>query len=161
MQMKRIMSANRAGGLLAAAVGVLSLMEASRLYPLREGVWVGDHTIPALMGGVLLVLGVIIARGSRKQAAVPASPQPPTDSAPSAERRQLVGCFVLLLCYGVLISQLGYVISTFISGMLLFKMFGKYRWPACALNSAMVTAVIQLLFVEWLQVSFPNGIFGF
>ena len=64
---------------------------------------------------------------------------------------------------GILFTSLSYLIG-FIAIILLFMLFwlrfvSKYDWKKSILISVIFTACIYLIFVIWLRVPFPTGVF--
>ncbi|WFA18828.1 hypothetical protein ERY13_16850 [Paenibacillus mucilaginosus] len=146
------LGAHRTGALAAMGLGVLSLAEAVRLFPYRSDAWAGDHLVPGLLGALLLVLGALMLRGAGRPAGPAVFPQ-------GTLRKQMLLVYAAMLLYTLTLPYLGYLTGTWIAGMLLLRWIGGYRWVFCLPVSAAVTAVLHVVFVGWLQMSFPAGIF--
>lgn len=147
-------TADRVGGTLTAWLGLLSVHEAIRLYPAGQGWLAGDHTFPALIGIGLFVLGTMIGAGFRAESFW-------IEKTGRKERRKMIGCVGILFGYVVLLPIAGYVLSTWLAGAMLFMVVGARHWLLSIFLSALLTLVLQFVFVEWLMMSFPKGIFGY
>jgi putative tricarboxylic transport membrane protein len=140
---------DRIGGLLAAVLGVVVCMESWRIGRATDAGIVGDHTLPALLGGILILLGVLLLIWpERYEAAVT-----------TAEVRQnITACLVAMFVYHVMIYTLGYVIATIGGAAVLFRLFGSYRWGVSIGYAVVVTAIIYLVFQVGLHIPFPRGV---
>ncbi|WP_281888573.1 tripartite tricarboxylate transporter TctB family protein [Paenibacillus sp. YYML68] len=145
------MLADRIGGIISIMFGSVAISEAVRLYPSRMDTLVGDHVLPALVGGLLVVLGLLLAfviKGEKFSVEFP-------------ERKSflpMLTAFGMLFVYWVLIQVLGYVLSTLLIATGLFKVMGPFRLGKAAMFGALLTAVFYLIFIYWLAMPFPKGI---
>ena len=147
-------SAERWASFIFICLGVMSLVESFRLRPLRMRDAVGDDTFPLILGWVLLTMGILrgfILKESPQKVRFPQG----------RVARKIIGSMVTLFAYWACLAYLGYVISTFLGSMVLFRIFGDYRWRMCAVASAIFTACLYLLFIRFLNMPFPIGILGF
>ncbi|WP_248930759.1 tripartite tricarboxylate transporter TctB family protein [Paenibacillus hamazuiensis] len=145
------MRADRVGGIISLIFGAVSLAEAVRLYPAKISMFVGDHTLPGVIGVSLIILGIVMAvgKGTKFEVVFP-------------ERNTIVKMllvFGLLFAYWFSLQYLGYNISTFIASACLFRMMGSYNYTKCTVYSACLTAALYLIFIYWLEMPFPTGIF--
>ncbi|WP_284638850.1 tripartite tricarboxylate transporter TctB family protein [Paenibacillus silviterrae] len=147
--------ADRVGGSIAAVLGLLSVAEAVRLYPDGHRWFTGDHTFPALLGIGLFVLGVMIASGFRAESFPVAFPE-------GKVQFRMGICVVILLGYALLLPFVGYLLGTWLTSVGLFGLFGSRSswWWKPVLYSSVITVLLDVLFIEWLHMSFPQGIFG-
>ncbi len=129
----------------------------------------GPRIFPLIIGITLLVLLIVegagILTGSKKsQAAVessgeqdqeePESPGPCRDTAPTNIMKYIAshqGFFVILLIlslvlYQVLISYIGFIASTALYLMALFRIFGVKNWIVLTLTSLVFSVLFYLLF---------------
>ena len=149
----RKISADRFGGALFLILGVASLLESTRLRPLRIRDAVGDDTFPLILGVVLVILGGLMAFVLK--------PRPIQVTFPrGAIARRMAGSMASLFGYWAALPYLGYVPTTAICSLLLFRLFGAFRWMTCLLASALLTGSVYLVFVRFLKMPFPIGIFG-
>ncbi len=65
---------------------------------------------------------------------------------------------LLLVAYVFLLKPVGFLISTFLLLVLLFRVKGSYRLKTVLLMSLLVTAGSYLVFEIWLKAQFPKGI---
>ncbi len=63
--------------------------------------------------------------------------------------------------YVCIFNTLGFVTSTFLLMVLLFKGVEPTRWQIAILNSIVTTLFSYLIFKLWLGVPFPEGILGY
>ena len=66
-----------------------------------------------------------------------------------------------LVAYVFLLPWLGYIISTFMLLIFLFRAGGFRKWGLIVLLAFRATAATHLVFSSWLNLRFPKGIFGF
>jgi hypothetical protein len=78
---------------------------------------------------------------------------------------QSIGNVVIILvglvAYVFLLPWLGYIVSTFMLLMFLFRAGGFRKWGLILLLAFLATAATHLVFSSWLNLRFPKGIFGF
>jgi putative tricarboxylic transport membrane protein len=146
-----------AGGILVL-LGVVALIEASRLSGLREemvaGAVVGDDTFPWIVGGTLVLLGLyalFLAPWAPAQVTFPAG----------LEGRQLVTSIGALAGYCLITPHLGYTMSTLVISTGLYRVMGNYRWPGAIGIGGLTTGALYLLFRVWLHEPLPTGWVGF
>jgi len=77
-------------------------------------------------------------------------------------RWQKVALVLAGLCaYVYLFNITGFVLSTFLLMVFLFKGVEPTRWRTAIASSLITMAVCYLMFVIWLEVPFPKGPLGF
>ncbi|GAA4724567.1 tripartite tricarboxylate transporter TctB family protein [Brevibacillus fulvus] len=145
-------AADQIGGLISILMGIFCCMEAYRLHLLKGGGIVGDDTLPAIIGAVLIVLGslLLFMRG-RKQHAV--------QFPPKGVLLKMLLCMVFMFAQCLLIPLLGYLLSTLFVSWGLFRVIGGYAWLRSAIYAILLTAGLYLIFIKWLQITFPAGVF--
>lgn len=131
--------------------GVLFVIESYRLAPLRMRGTVGDDTFPLVLGLVAISLGVVQAFFVQTKPSAMALPSGKT-------RYRVIGAFVVLVVYWALIPALGYTLATFACSTALFKIFGFYRWPISLLFSIILTSFLYCVFIWFLSMPFPQGV---
>lgn len=67
---------------------------------------------------------------------------------------------VCLFAYGLLFEKLGYLITTFLLLIILFRLTGNKRWSVMVISSALVVLVTYFAF-NALGLKFPMGILNF
>ncbi len=150
----RVLAVDRVAGGLFMLLGVVTLAEAWRLRPLRMHAVVGDDTFPTLLGLGFLLLGALLAFVIK--------PQEIRVSWPKGKvATQMVEAVAAMVGYWLLLPYLGYAISTVLAGAGLFYSIGRYRWYVCLLGGGVIALVLNFIFVGWLRMPFPIGVFGF
>jgi putative tricarboxylic transport membrane protein len=139
------------GGLISIIFGAVAISEGVRLYPARITAFAGDHTLPLFVGSSLVVLGLylLIIKGQTFKVQYP-------------DRKLVRGMLLamgLLVAYWFSIPYLGYLISTFLISIGLFKVIGSYSYLKSIIFSAVLTAALYVLFIFCLAMPFPTGIF--
>jgi putative tricarboxylic transport membrane protein len=151
--MKRFLKADRVAGLIFMALGALSLIEAYKILPLRKRGVAGDDTFLFLLGFTMLILGgcTVFLFKPREF-----SVSWPRGKAAAA----ILQSAAVMIAYSVLIPYLGYGPSTFLAFSCLLYAIGRYRWPLCLLSGAGLAVAFHFLFMVWLKIPFPIGLFG-
>ncbi|WP_301169576.1 tripartite tricarboxylate transporter TctB family protein [Brevibacillus nitrificans] len=148
------------GALLFMALGIIVSVEAYRLESYATSVMVGDHTLPFLLGIVLVVLGAVLLlqalRGKGKKGTTAVQGAAGTETS-SDERKRILLCLGALFLYVVLLYALGYWAATLIASFLLFRLIGFYRWLTSFFFSILLTGCLYGVFIFWLQITFPSG----
>ncbi len=135
-----------------AVWGCLAVIEAFRLRPLRMRDAVGDDTLPLILGGLVLGLGLLHALRRRK-------PCPVSFPAGPILARMGLSLGVLFL-YWLLLPPMGYCVSTFLASLALFRLFGGYRLWVCLLAAVLMAACLHVIFIQALHLPFPAGCLG-
>jgi len=151
---RKSLTADRIAGGIFVILGIFSFVEGLRLRPLRSRGMPGDDAFPTLLGLVMVGLGSYLALKMASRKARPVS---------WPKGQQAVSMFEsagTLIGYWLILPYLGFPISNFIATAGLFCCIGHYRWHICLLLSGIVTLAFQCLFVMWLQMPFPAGVFG-
>lgn len=148
------------GALLFIVLGFIVSLEAYRLESYASSAYVGDHTLPFILGIVFVVLGValLIQSFRTKKGEANVATEEPGSTAVSGERMRLILCFISLFFYVWLQNWLGYVLATFFVSFVLFRLIGFYRWLTSLFFSILLTGCLYGLFIYWLQITFPSGI---
>jgi putative tricarboxylic transport membrane protein len=152
--MRKWLAGDRVAGVIFIFLGVLALAEGWRLLPLRSRGMPGDDAFPLLLGLVMVVLGALLAfvlkPGQKRPVLWPKGRQAAV---------MLEGAAVLVV-YWLVLPYLGFAISTFCAGAGLFYTIGNFRWYGCLFSSAILTSAFYGIFVVWLNMPFPIGVFG-
>ena len=120
----------------------------------------GPGFLPFSAGALIGVLALwcliqsMVPKGSRKG----------EDSAEDVEeglsRLKLVLVCLSLFVYTIAVSWLGFILSTFLFVLFIFCVVEPQRGWRIALNAILITVGNYILFVVWLRVNLPKGIFG-
>jgi putative tricarboxylic transport membrane protein len=144
---------DRIGGILTALIGLVAIAEALRLYPYRTSFFVGDHTMPGVVGGALVLLGLLLAFSAKGERITIQFP----DRATLVKIALTLGGLFL---YWILLQVLGYIISTFIIAICFFMVIGSYRFAKSLIYALVMTACLYVVFIYWLSMPFPLGMLG-
>jgi len=118
----------------------------------------GPGFLPLLVGVLLAGLSVICFLQARKGPSAE-----PKGSWYSTERwKNLVWVLLALLAYAVVLDSLGFLISTFLLLIVLFR-FGMepQRWAWAIGGSVIASLSCYVVFELWLRTQLPKGILGF
>jgi hypothetical protein len=74
-----------------------------------------------------------------------------------AEKGAIAG-IIMLIIYAILITRLGFIVSSLIMAAGINWHLGARGWKAMFLGPFILTGVIYLVFTFWLNVSFPKGL---
>jgi len=74
--------------------------------------------------------------------------------------QMVIVTFVAILLYGITFEYLGFVITSFLLMVFLFKVAGKLKWPATLAGAVLATISCYAIFNLWLKVQFPRGLLG-
>ncbi len=75
--------------------------------------------------------------------------------------KRAIYIFLLLMGYGVVLTTLGYLLSTFLLMLTLFWATGHKGWITLVLKTVFSVGITYLVFGKWLDCQLPQGIFGF
>ncbi len=78
----------------------------------------------------------------------------------TAGRGRLLSLCVSLFVYAALVSWLGFALSTFLFVFFLLRTAESEKWWLSLLKAGLVTAGNYLVFVEWLGINLPKGIWA-
>ncbi len=68
---------------------------------------------------------------------------------------------VCLVLYAVFLRDVGFLISTFVLSIYLYRILEPSGWPETILAAALTTLGFYLVFQVWLEVQLPRGLFTF
>jgi len=81
-------------------------------------------------------------------------------TAETGGRKRLVPLCVSLFVYTALVSWLGFALSTFLLVLFLLRLAESEKWWFSLVKAGLVTVGNYLVFVEWLGINLPKGIWG-
>jgi putative tricarboxylic transport membrane protein len=131
-------------GVVLAALGALSLIEAFRL---RDD-WQGARLMPAVVGAVLLALGAAHLAGPARSPAVAVWPDPD-------RRLRVVLFFAILVLYAALLPALGFAVATTLFVWCLMRTLGAYSRITRVLLSVAIATACYVVFKTWLGMPLP------
>lgn len=147
------MKSDKIFGGITMLLGVIQVVEGIRLYPSRNNVGVGDHTFLLIIGAIMIVLGALLIILKLKNLKV--------EFPEKNILLSILGIYATLFVYWFLMKHLGFLISSAICLLALFKIIGKYKFVRCIIYSAISTVSLYVLFDILLGMPFPKGPFGF
>jgi putative tricarboxylic transport membrane protein len=63
--------------------------------------------------------------------------------------------------YAIVLDMLGFILSTFLVLLFLFKVVEPFKWRDAIIGSLLTISVVYAVFGIWLKVPFPSGILGY
>lgn len=117
----------------------------------------GPGFVPFLTGGLLGLLGVVLTL--HKTLEILKQKENHGETQNKIEWRQIALSLIALFVYAFLFESLGFVISTLMFLLFLFKMLMPRKWIMPVLLSVSTVIFSYLIFYVWLRVNFPRGIF--
>jgi putative tricarboxylic transport membrane protein len=75
--------------------------------------------------------------------------------------KRIVLVLIILFAYAKLMPQAGYLVSTFILMTVLFWTVKGQKWWGVLTSSFLTTIITYYVFSRWLNIQFPEGLFGF
>jgi MFS family permease len=133
------------GGLALAAVGAAAAVWSVLHYDLGSLRQMGPGAFPATLGGIVVVLGVIVALPALRRAAPAANPQ----------IGSILGVLGAILIFGFGLSHLGLVLATAISVLVASLPAPPKGWRWRFVLSAAVAALTVFVFSIGLQMTVP------
>jgi Tripartite tricarboxylate transporter TctB family len=142
-------------GAAAAALGAVTVALA---WGLSEGTATGGPStrfLPTLLGGLLILLGGMIAFGPARVR--PDSPAPAGEADAGGHGRALATVAVMG-AYTLLLDRLGFLLATTALLAVLVRMYGERRWAVVLGMAVCATGAAYGLFAGWLKVPLPPGL---
>jgi hypothetical protein len=75
--------------------------------------------------------------------------------------KRIVLVLITLVSYAKLMPQAGYLVSTFLLMTVLFWTIKGQKWWGVLASSFLTTIITYYVFSKWLNIQFPQGLFGF
>jgi putative tricarboxylic transport membrane protein len=138
---------------LVVAIGIVLLSMRYGVGTLHEP---GPGFITFFAGAILIVLSLALFFSNFRDRADRSSPW---SLWAGLETGKVLYVILLLVAYIFLLKPVGFLISTFLLLVLLFRVKGSYRLKTVLLISLLVTAGSYLVFEIWLKAQLPKGIF--
>ena len=138
---------NLACGGVLLALGALALVEALRV----RDEWQGARLMPAVVGGVLLLLGAVHPWARAVEHA-----EWPERSA----GRRVGGVFAVLVLYVVALPWLGFLPATALFLLILLRTLGAFSWAGAIALTVAIALSTHVVFRHWLGMPLPSGVFG-
>ncbi|GEM_PF-1428305 len=144
-------------GLFLVVFSTIGYSMADRLRDAERGLGAGDW--PKMILTVLFVLGAILAGYGYYQYRQYVKEPSQSDSAEQFEQGELRNIAVLVLCVAIyirLVALLGFVLLTPFFLFALMRIFGLRQWLKMGVISVVATAIIYVLFNDYLLVLLPR-----
>lgn len=138
---------NLACGGVLLALGALALVEALRV----RDAWQGARLMPAVVGGVLLLLGAAHPWAR----AVEGAEWPGLSGA-----RRVGAVFAVLVLYVVALPWLGFLPATALFLLILLRALGDFSWAGAIALTVAIALSTHIIFRQWLGMPLPTGVFG-
>jgi hypothetical protein len=118
----------------------------------------GPGFLPFWAGIALTVMAAVLLGGSyaRKDWAARPSFFPQADS-----WKRVLATFLALIAYNLLLTSLGFTLSTFLFLTFLVKFIFPQTWSRTLLVAFLGSALARLLFINFLETQLPKGFLGF
>ena len=143
-------------GAAAAALGVVTV---ALSWGLAEGTATGGpgtRFLPALLGGLMALLGAMIAFGPARVRPVSTAPAGEADAERSHGRA--LATVAVMGVYTLLLDRLGFLLATTALMVVLVRMYGERRWAVVLGVAVCATGATYGLFAGWLKVPLPPGL---
>jgi len=123
----------------------------------------GPGFFPLVLGVLLAILGalLLIKPWVERRKAERSKENRGTDetSAPGFwMNKRAFGVLVSLVIYSVVFERLGFLLSTFLFLVLLFRGISSQRWTISLITAVSVSLLSYLIFDTWLMAQLPKGI---
>jgi len=118
----------------------------------------GSGFLPFWAGIILSVMSVALLLRSHTPKTFPARPPffPQRDS-----WKRVLATFLALIAYNLLLSPLGFTLTTFFFLVFLVKFIFPQTWRRTLVVAILGSVITRLLFINFLETQLPKGIFGF
>ena len=75
--------------------------------------------------------------------------------------KRVLATFLSLIAYNLLLTPLGFTLTTFLFLLFLVKFIFQQSWARTLMVSVLGSVVARLLFINFLETQLPKGLFGF
>jgi putative tricarboxylic transport membrane protein len=143
-------------GAAAAALGVVTVALASGLSEGTATGGPGTRFLPAILGGLMVLLGAMIAFGPARVR--PAGPAPAGEADAGRSHGRALATVAVMGAYTLLLDPLGFLLATTALLAVLVRMYGERRWTVVLGVAVCATGAAYGLFAGWLKVPLPPGL---
>ena len=146
---------DKIGSVVCLVIAGIALWQSFRV-PMGNIRQPGPGFLPFWVGMILALLSAVLwfEASSRKPA-----PEPVRFLSGERKWAYVAAAGIALLMYTFLLESLGFVISTFLLLIFLFRVIGKQKWWVGVTGSILVTFFTHLIFKVALKVQLPRGLF--
>ena len=131
------------------------LLETFKIAEPSVGDILGPRFLPLVLVSFFSLLSILLFVSEFIDRKKNSSPHAARDSAVK-QAYSIIGTFVMLVLYIVIIEYCGYVLTTFLFIFLFLTFFTKRSLLANVLHSGMIVAGFYLVFDFWLRIPFPS-----
>ena len=75
--------------------------------------------------------------------------------------KKVLAVLLSLFGYVLIVTKLGYTVSTFLLMIFIFSVAERQRWVSIFLKAILSAGITYLVFDRWLECQLPKGIIGF
>jgi putative tricarboxylic transport membrane protein len=148
---------NRIAALFFLGIGIFFFIYARSV---EIGTWnePGPGFLPFWAGIILAAMAIALLLGSYAHKAWPVRPSffPQPDS-----WKRVLATFLSLIAYLLLLTPLGFTLTTFLFLAFLIKFIFPQTWKRTMLVAVLGSVIARLLFINFLETQLPKGLFGF
>ncbi len=146
---------DRVGAIVCLVIAGIVLWQSMKV-PMGNIRQPGPGFLPFWVGVILALLSVILwfQAGFRKPAG-----EPVRFLSGEGKWPYVAAAGIGLLIYTFLLELLGFIISTFLLLIFLFRVIGKQKWWVGVTGAILVTFFTHLIFKVALKVQLPRGLF--
>ena len=144
---------------MAAAAAALGAVVVALAWGLSEGTATGGpgtRFLPVLLGGLMVLLGGMIAFGPAR--ARPAGAAPAGEAEPGGSHGRALATVGVMGVYTLLLDRVGFLLATTALLAVLVRMYGERRWVVVLGIAVCATGGAYGLFAGWLKVPLPPGL---
>ena len=144
---------------MGAAAAILGVAAAALSWGLSEGTATGGpgtRFLPALLGGLMVLLGGLIAFGPSR--AGPAGAESAGEADVERSHGRALATVGVMGAYTLLLDRLGFLLATAALLAVLVRMYGERRWAVVLGVAVCATGAAYGLFAGWLKVPLPPGL---
>lgn len=147
---------------MGAAAAVLGAVTVALAWGLSEGTTTGGpgpRFLPMLLGGLMVLLGAMIALGPARARPSGAAAAGEADAGESqGGQGRALATVAVIGAYTLLLDRLGFLLTTALLLATLMRMYGERRWAVVLSVAVCATGAAYGLFAGWLQVPLPPGL---
>jgi len=143
--------------LMGIALGVLVAFSSLR-YELGRWNEPGPGFMP--LGAGMLLIALCVAYGVQSTLMRTDDYRKRESPWPRENVGKLVGVLLALFIFSFLLPALGYLLSTSLLMIFLFRLVEPERWFITILKTVLSVLITYMIFEKWLMVQFPKGFWG-
>lgn len=145
-------------GLLGVGLGILMV-----IFSLRMDLGSWNHPGPGFMplgSGILLIIFCMVYFIKFTWFIRDAEYGEKESPWPRKKWGRIIGVLGALFLYTFLLTALGYLLTTFLLMVYLFRVVEPRKWLATIIQAVLTVLLTYMVFEKWLMVQFPKGFLG-